>query len=90
VYNGSLGIARMLAKAAAAAKAVYVVADHSKLGRTALATFGRAAAWDGLITDSSASAPAVRRLRAAGVNVILAGKARAARPARQQREMVHG
>jgi DeoR/GlpR family transcriptional regulator of sugar metabolism len=75
VYNASLGIARMLTKMAVAAGSVYVVADRSKLGRTALATFGNAARWTGLITDAAAADErVVEQLRAGGVTVMVAGE----------------
>jgi DeoR/GlpR family transcriptional regulator of sugar metabolism len=76
---------------AAAARRVYVVADHTKLGRTALAKFGNLADFDGLITDASADPGAVRKLRAAGVVVTLAGKHCAAARNGAAREVVaHG
>jgi len=71
-YNASLSVARMLAKLAACAAEVYVVADGSKLGRTALMRFGDVAKWRGLITDARAPAEQVHLLRQAGVNVMVA------------------
>jgi DeoR/GlpR family transcriptional regulator of sugar metabolism len=76
VYNSSLSIARMLAKMVASAEKVYVVADHTKLGRRALASFGNIAHWAGLITDAQADETVVRQLRDAGVKVTLAGQAK--------------
>jgi DeoR/GlpR family transcriptional regulator of sugar metabolism len=76
VYNSSLSIARMLAKMVASSEKVYVVADHTKLGRRALASFGSIAQWAGLITDAQADETTIRRLRDTGVNVTLAGQAR--------------
>ena len=73
VYNKTLAIGRMLTKMAASAKSVYVVADHSKLGRTALARYVHARQFDGLITDAKASPSMLRKLRSADVRVIIAG-----------------
>ncbi len=72
VYNVSLSVGRMLGKMVACAGEVYVVADSSKLGRTALMRFGNVAGWRGLITDSHAAPDQIQALRQAGVNVILA------------------
>ena len=44
----------MLLRMAASAERVYIAADHSKLGKTALRRFGRLAQWDGLVTDDGA------------------------------------
>jgi len=76
-YNASLTVARMLGKMIQAAQQVYVVADASKLGRTALASFGQLADFSGLITDATAPTP-VRDTR---VNLITADVAK---------EIVHG
>jgi len=65
-YNASLSVARMLIRMIRAARQVYVVADSSKLGRTALASFGQLADFAGLITDASGQSP-VRDTR---VNII--------------------
>jgi DeoR/GlpR family transcriptional regulator of sugar metabolism len=70
VYNNSLNVARMLAKMAASAREVYVLADHTKLGRTALKQFGNVNKWNGLITDESAASNHLSALRDAGVNVM--------------------
>ncbi len=72
VYNASLAVARMLEKMAASARKVYVVADHSKIGRPALARFGSLVRWAGLITDAGLDKALLRRLRGAGVHCILA------------------
>jgi len=72
VYNASVAVARMLAKMAASARRVYVVADRSKVGRPALARFGNLARWAGLITDAGLDKSILRRLRRAGVRCILA------------------
>ncbi len=70
VYNNSLAVGRMLAKMAAAANRVYVVADSSKIGRTALSRFGNVAEWDGLVTDPGVDRTLASALEAAGVRLI--------------------
>lgn len=72
VYNQSPEVARMLAKMVAAARRVYVVADHSKLGRTALCRFGHLKDCAGLVTDAAADRSLVAKLERAGVRVIKA------------------
>jgi DeoR family transcriptional regulator, fructose operon transcriptional repressor len=72
VYQQSPELARMLTKMAASAGRVYVVADGSKLGKTALWRFGRLADWAALITDASADRSILASLKKAGVRVIKA------------------
>ncbi len=72
VYNLSLTVGRMLSKMAERAGSVYVVADSSKIGRTALCRFGNLRHWCGLITDDGLSDSDRQALEAAGVQVILA------------------
>jgi DeoR/GlpR family transcriptional regulator of sugar metabolism len=72
LYNASMSNGRMLAKMASRAGAVYVVADSSKVGRSALSRFGNVRDWAGLITDSCISPADAKALRAAGVNLVLA------------------
>jgi DeoR/GlpR family transcriptional regulator of sugar metabolism len=72
VYNHSPEVARMLTKMAAAASRVFVVADHSKLGQTALWRFGRLKDWTGLITDADANRRWLSSLEKSGVHVIRA------------------
>lgn len=72
VYNASLAVGRMLRKMAGAAARVYVVADSSKIGRTALARFGRVADWDGLITDNGIRPADAAALRKSKVRIIKA------------------
>lgn len=55
----------------AAAREVYAVADYTKLGRDAAATFCRADQLAGLITDEQAPADLVAALRNLGVDVTL-------------------
>jgi DeoR family transcriptional regulator of aga operon len=74
VYQNSPEVARMLAKMAASAGRVFVVADGSKLGKTSLWRFGRLADWAALITDSSADRSVIASLKRAGVRVIKAGR----------------
>lgn len=72
VYNQSPEVARMLTKMAAAASRVFVVADHSKLGKTALWRFGQLKDWDGLVTDAQADRAVLKSLEKSGVRVIKA------------------
>jgi DeoR/GlpR family transcriptional regulator of sugar metabolism len=76
VYNASLDVARMLERMVQSAGGTYVVADSSKIGRTAMARFGNAAAWRGLITDGEVTPEQLTALRKAGVNVLVAGEVR--------------
>jgi DeoR/GlpR family transcriptional regulator of sugar metabolism len=73
VYQESPELARLLAKMAASAGRVLVVADGSKLGKTALWRFGRLADWAALITDSGADRKILASLKHAGVRIIKAG-----------------
>jgi DeoR/GlpR family transcriptional regulator of sugar metabolism len=73
VYQESPEVARMLTKMAASANRVLVVADSSKLGKTALWRFGRLADWTALITDAAADRSVLAALKKAGVRVIKAG-----------------
>jgi DeoR/GlpR family transcriptional regulator of sugar metabolism len=79
VYNQSPEVARMLTKMTAAASRVYVVADHSKLGKKALWRFGRLQDWSGLVTDADADRTLLKPLEKAGVAVIRTGTGPAAR-----------
>jgi DeoR family transcriptional regulator of aga operon len=72
IYNQSPEVARMLGKMAAAAATVYVVADSTKVGQTALVRFGHIAHWGGLITDARLARPHAAALRRAGLKLILA------------------
>lgn len=82
VYNSSMAVARMLGRMAAAARKVYVVADHTKLGQAALVRFGQVAKWNGLITDQAPAALGLS-LRRAGVNLLVGSSAAASgRPTR--------
>ena len=77
VYNQSPEVARILEKMAAAAQRVYVVADGSKLGRTALWRFCQLKNLTGLITDQTADRSLLLSLTKAGVHVIKASAKRA-------------
>ncbi|MGD9127681.1 MAG: DeoR/GlpR family DNA-binding transcription regulator [Planctomycetia bacterium] len=59
-------------KMAAAAKHVYVVADHTKLNKTTLRCFGQLSQWDGLITDDGCDREFVRQLEESNIRVIVA------------------
>jgi DeoR family transcriptional regulator of aga operon len=72
VYQESPQIARILTKMAASAGRVYVVADGSKLGKTALWRFGRLADWSALITDHGADRAFLAALKKSGVRVLKA------------------
>lgn len=71
-FSGSLTVGRMLSKMASRAASVYVVADSSKIGRTALSRFGNARQFAGLITDTGLADADRARLERAGVHVLLA------------------
>jgi DeoR/GlpR family transcriptional regulator of sugar metabolism len=73
VYQESPELARLLSKMAASAGRVYVVADGSKLGKTAFWRYGRLTDWAALITDDSADRNVLASLKKAGVRVIKAG-----------------
>jgi DeoR/GlpR family transcriptional regulator of sugar metabolism len=70
VYQESPEVARMLGQMAVSAGRVFVVADGSKLGKTALWRFGRLSDWTALITDTSADRSLLASLKKAGVRVI--------------------
>jgi DeoR family transcriptional regulator, fructose operon transcriptional repressor len=72
VYQESPEIARLLGRMAASAARVFVVADSSKLGKTALWRFGRLSDWAALITDASADRSLLASLKKAGAHVIKA------------------
>jgi DeoR family fructose operon transcriptional repressor len=72
VYQDSAEVARMLTKMAASAGRVFVVADGSKLGKTALWRVGRVQDWAGLITDAAADRSLVTSLKKAGARVLKA------------------
>jgi len=69
-YNHSLAVARMLTRMATSARQVYVVADSTKIGQTALARFGTLKAWNGLITDHGLASAQAASLKRAGCTLI--------------------
>ncbi len=62
----------VLLKMIASAQRVYVVADHTKLGHTALRCFGDLTKWAGLITDEACDPEFVDQLRELKIDVIVA------------------
>jgi DeoR/GlpR family transcriptional regulator of sugar metabolism len=72
VYQDTPEVARMLTKMAASAGRVYVVADSSKLGKTALWRFGRLTDCTALVTDAGADRRFLASLKKAGACVIKA------------------
>jgi DeoR/GlpR family transcriptional regulator of sugar metabolism len=62
----------VLLKMIASAQRVYVVADHTKLGSSALRCFGDLTQWAGLITDEACDTEFVDQLRESGVDVTIA------------------
>lgn len=72
VYQKSPELARMMTKMAASAGRVFVVADGSKLGKTALWRFGRLQDWAALVTDAGADRAALASLKKAGARVLKA------------------
>jgi DeoR/GlpR family transcriptional regulator of sugar metabolism len=62
----------VLLKMVASAQRVYVVADHTKLGNTALRCFGNLAKWAGLITDEAPNSDFIHQLRELDIEVIVA------------------
>jgi DeoR/GlpR family transcriptional regulator of sugar metabolism len=70
IYNDSPVLGRMLEKMADSADRVYAVADHSKIGKSALMRFGDIKKWDGLIADSGLDSAWKRRFTRAGVKLI--------------------
>jgi DeoR/GlpR family transcriptional regulator of sugar metabolism len=86
IYNGSIEVCHMLKRMAASAKAAYVVADSSKIGRTALMRFGNIADCRGLITDVGIQRKQILALQKAKVGVILAGTGNANEPQKNVNE----
>lgn len=62
----------VLLRMIASAQRVYVVADHTKLGGSALRRFGELRKWAGLITDEACDPGFVDQLREQGIDVIIA------------------
>jgi DeoR family transcriptional regulator, fructose operon transcriptional repressor len=74
VYQHTPETARLLTKMVVSAGRVFVVADSSKLGKTALWRVGWLRDWAGLITDAGADRSTVAALKKAGVQVMTAGR----------------
>ena len=55
---------------AASAERVFAVADHTKIGKTALMRFGDISQWRGLITDDGLDSTWRQKLTHAGVTLI--------------------
>lgn len=72
VYQGSPELARMLKKMAASAGRVFIVADSSKIGKTALCRCGRLQDWAALITDVDVDRSVLASLKKSGARVIRA------------------
>jgi DeoR family fructose operon transcriptional repressor len=72
IYQSSPEVGRMVAKMAASAKRTYVVADHSKLDKTALCRFGRLQDYSGLITNRGGESSLISALKKSGAHVFLA------------------
>lgn len=72
VFSNPPDNSAVLLRMAASAERVYAVADHSKLGRSALRCFGRLRQWAGLITDQGCDMELVRELREQDIKVTIA------------------
>jgi DeoR/GlpR family transcriptional regulator of sugar metabolism len=72
VYTNPPDNSSVLLRMAASADRVFIVADHSKLGKTALRRFGRLRQWAGLITDAECDMEYVEGLRELGIHVTIA------------------
>lgn len=71
-YNRDLRIAKVDQKIRQRAQHVYVLADSSKLNRTALVRHGSIQQVDGLITDNKADMDFITQLKTIGTSVIIA------------------
>ncbi len=71
LYSASAEVARMLGKICSAARAAYVVAHSSKIGRTALMRYGELRCLAGLVTDDGLPAHILRKFRRLAINVII-------------------
>lgn len=72
VYTNPPDNSAVLLAMAGSAERVFIVADHTKLGKTALRCFGTLGQWAGLITDDGCDMECVKQLRELGINVIVA------------------
>lgn len=77
LYQATPELASLVSRMSQSAKVVYVVADGSKLGKTALSRSGRLQDYQGLITDPQADPQFIAELTEKGVKVLVArGKSR--------------
>lgn len=85
VFTAAAEFSRMPAKMIANARTAYVLADHSKLGKTALWRFADLKKLGGLITDSQADSTFVAAMGRLGVKVLRPGN----RPAKTRKSRQH-
>jgi DeoR/GlpR family transcriptional regulator of sugar metabolism len=76
MYTGDLRLARVDAKMRTRAARTVILADSSKIGRTALARNGSLEDVDAFITDDQIDKSALRELRSRGIQVTIARGAR--------------
>ncbi len=74
VYTAPPDNTAILLRMANSAERVYVAADHSKLGKSALRCFGQLREWAGLITDQQCDAEFVHGLRELNIHVVVAAR----------------
>ncbi|MCX7018274.1 MAG: DeoR/GlpR family DNA-binding transcription regulator [bacterium] len=72
MYTSDLRLARVDAKMRTRAPRTYILADSSKIGRTALARNGSLSGVEALITDNQIDKHVLREFRSQGINVIIA------------------
>jgi len=72
IYNHDIRLVRVEQKMRLCAAHTYILADSSKIGKTALARGGSLPELDALITDTKISPAHYRALKDLGVNIILA------------------
>ena len=54
----------------------YLLADHTKFGKTALHEFASLTDFDGVIVDAQLDSKTIQQMRDAGVRVLIAGRKR--------------
>lgn len=72
LYTADLAVARVDQRIRARAARTYILADSSKVGRTALACHGKLQEMDGWITDDGIASETLAALRALGVPITVA------------------
>ena len=72
LYTSDLRLARVDAKMRSRASRTYILADSSKIGRTALARNGSLHMVEALVTDDQIDKRVLREFRSQGINVIIA------------------